>query len=36
LKYFDLLIYNNIHKISWDHVNKFEINLMNKKFSKEF
>jgi len=31
LKFLDFIIYNNIYNISWGHVNKIKINLMNKK-----
>jgi hypothetical protein len=34
LKFLNFL-YNNIRIISWEHVNKFEINLMNKKYFKK-
>jgi hypothetical protein len=29
LKFLDSIIYNNIYNISWGHVNKLKINLMN-------
>ncbi len=29
-----IYLYDNIHNISWELVNKFEINQMNKKYEK--
>jgi hypothetical protein len=30
-----IYLYDNIHNISWELVNKFEINQMNKKYEKK-
>ncbi len=30
-----IYLYSNVHNISWEHVNKFEINLMNKNYRKK-